>query len=79
MTSIKQNGPDVYDRITQCIVDAIEAGAGDFRMPWHHDGSDNTTPVNIASKAAYRGINTLALWVAGQARGYSTGIWGTYR
>jgi antirestriction protein ArdC len=78
MTSIKQNGPDVYDRITQRIVEAIEAGAGDFRMPWHHDG-DTTTPVNIASKAAYRGINTLALWVAGQASGYSTGIWGTYR
>jgi antirestriction protein ArdC len=79
MTSIKQSGPDVYDRITQRIVEAIEAGAGDFRMPWHHDGSDTTTPTNVASKAAYRGVNTLALWVEGQVHRYTSGIWGTYR
>ncbi|HPB22835.1 MAG TPA: ArdC family protein, partial [Novosphingobium sp.] len=30
---------DVYSRITTQIVAAIEAGAGDWRMPWHHDGA----------------------------------------
>ena len=33
---------DVYSRITAEIVDAIEAGAGDWRMPWHHDGAATT-------------------------------------
>ena len=26
---------DVYARITAQIVAAIEAGAGEYRMPWH--------------------------------------------
>ena len=29
---------DVYSRITAEIVAAIENGAGEWRMPWHHDG-----------------------------------------
>jgi antirestriction protein ArdC len=29
---------DVYARITGEIVAAIEAGAGKWKMPWHHDG-----------------------------------------
>jgi antirestriction protein ArdC len=29
---------DVYTRITAEIVAAIEAGAGEFKMPWHHNG-----------------------------------------
>ncbi|MCY1295318.1 DNA primase TraC [compost metagenome] len=48
-------------------------------MPWHHDGSAITTPVNIASTKTYRGINILSLWAAAHAAGYPTGIWGTYR
>jgi antirestriction protein ArdC len=26
--------PDVYARVTSAIITAIEAGAGDYRMPW---------------------------------------------
>lgn len=29
---------DIYTRVTNEIVAAIEAGAGEWRMPWHHDG-----------------------------------------
>ncbi|EZP66668.1 hypothetical protein BV96_04494 [Sphingomonas paucimobilis] len=70
---------DVYSRITAEIISAIEAGAGDWRMPWHHDGAAVTRPENIASSRRYRGVNVLALWIAAQASGYSSGIWGTYR
>jgi antirestriction protein ArdC len=28
---------------------------------------------------AYRGVNTVALWVAAGAKQYAQGIWGTYR
>jgi antirestriction protein ArdC len=70
---------DVYTRITAEIVAAIEAGAGDWRMPWHHDGAAVTRPENIASRKRYRGVNVLALWIAAQAYGYASGIWGTYR
>ncbi|MGH6866231.1 MAG: ArdC family protein [Methyloceanibacter sp.] len=70
---------DIYTRITNEIVAAIEAGAGTWTMPWHHDGSSIARPVNIASGKVYRGVNTVALWIAAQFKEYGSGIWGTYR
>lgn len=70
---------DVYARITAEIVAAIEAGAGEYVMPWHHNGSSTARPINVASGKAYRGVNTLALWVAAQSAAYPMGLWGTYR
>ena len=74
-----QDRADIYTRITAEIVAAIEAGAGEWRMPWHHDGASTARPVNVASRKGYRGVNVLALWIASQAAGYPTGVWGTYR
>ena len=70
---------DIYTRITTEIAAAIKAGAGDWHMPWHHDGGSIARPANVASDKPYRGVNTLALWIAAQARGYASGTWGTYR
>lgn len=74
-TDTRQN---VYTRVTDSIIAAIEAGAGDFKMPWHAQG-DLARPFNVSSGKAYRGINTVALWVAAQATGYASPIWGTYK
>ena len=70
---------DIYSRITADIIAAIEAGTGEFRMPWHHDGSSTARPVNVVSNKSYRGINTLALWASATQAGYAGGIWGTYQ
>lgn len=70
---------DVYTRITAEIVAAIEQGAGEWRAPWFHNGTSSARPTNIASGKRYRGINTVALWVAAMAAGYGDGLWGTYR
>ncbi|MES0179001.1 zincin-like metallopeptidase domain-containing protein [Mesorhizobium sp. M0025] len=70
---------DIYERVTNQIIAAIEAGAGEYRMPWHHDGSAITTPVNVASRKTYRGVNVITLWAAAHAADYPAGIWGTYR
>ena len=69
---------DVYTRITAEIVAAIEAGAERYRMPWHHNGSAISRPTNIISERRYRGANVIALWIAGEAAGYASGLWGTY-
>ena len=61
-----QDRRDVYTRITGEIIAAIEAGAGEFKMPWHHTGSSTARPTNITSGKNYRGVNVLALWVAAQ-------------
>ncbi|TIU93071.1 MAG: DUF1738 domain-containing protein, partial [Mesorhizobium sp.] len=79
MTVASLNRADVYARITDEIIAAIEAGAGEFVMPWHHDGTATARPINVASSKAYRGVNTLALWAAAHSSGYPTGLWGTYR
>jgi hypothetical protein len=70
---------DVYSRITAEIVSTVENGAGEWRMPWHHDGNSITRPRNVTSDKGYRGINVLALWAAARRGGYASGIWGTYQ
>lgn len=70
---------DVYTRITAEIIAAIENGPGEWRAPWHHNGTSVARPTNVSSTKRYRGINTVALWVAAMASGYTDGLWGTYR
>jgi antirestriction protein ArdC len=74
-----QDRTDLYTRITAEIIAAIEAGAGEFKMPWHHTGTSIARPTNIASGKGYRGVNILALWVAAEIARYENGVWGTYR
>lgn len=70
---------DLHVAITEQIVAAIEKGAGDFHMPWHRARGASARPLNIASGKRYRGINIVALWLAGEANGYPHPVWGTYR
>jgi antirestriction protein ArdC len=70
---------DVYERVTSQIVNAIEQGVSNWRMPWHTSGKFAFSPINVASKKPYRGINTVCLWAAAQAKGYERGEWATYQ
>ena len=70
---------DVYSRVTAQIVTAIENGVGTWRMPWHTSGRYAFSPINATSKKPYRGINTVCLWAAAQAKGYERGEWATYQ
>ena len=70
---------DVYRKVTDAIVTAIEQGVGTWRMPWHTSGRYAFSPINITSHKPYRGINTVCLWAAAQSKGYERGEWGTYQ
>ena len=70
---------DIYADITNHIVRAIEDGAGTYKMPWHRDGANIFKPENALTGNAYSGVNVITLWVAGEKKGYSSGIWATYR
>src|SRR5437016_3975154 len=48
-------------------------------MPWHTSGRHAFSPINVTSHKPYRGINTVCLWAAAEAKGYESGEWGTYR
>jgi antirestriction protein ArdC len=70
---------DIHQHITNQIIAAIERGTGEFRLPWHRHAGNIMRPVNIASKNPYRGVNVLALWATAEEKGYTAGVWGTYR
>ena len=77
----EESRADIYQRITDRIAAAIEAGAGKWQMPWHPgaDGAAPRLPVNAATGKPYRGINTVVLWATAQAEGYPSAVWATYR
>ncbi|MGA2150527.1 MAG: zincin-like metallopeptidase domain-containing protein [Bryobacteraceae bacterium] len=70
---------DVYQRVTSAIVNAIESGIGEYRMPWTVRQDKGFSPISVGSAKAYRGINTLVLWAQSQSKGYSSALWGTYQ
>ena len=70
---------DIYQRVTDQIVKAIEDGAGSYRMPWRTSGGMAHSPINAVSKKAYRGINVLVLWAIAQEKGYTSVTWATYK
>lgn len=79
---MEQAPRDFYQRITDQIVAAIEAGAGECRMPWNPrlcGGADVAIPHNPVGQYGYRGVNTLSLWASQQAAGYETAQWATFR
>ena len=80
--STNENTPteklDVYARVTAQIVNAIEQGVGNWKMPWHTSGRFSSSPINATTRKAYRGINTVCLWAAAETKGYDSGEWATY-
>jgi antirestriction protein ArdC len=75
---MNQKTPDIYEKVTQQIIGAMERGAGAFHMPWHVTGADCFSPLNAASKRQYRGVNLLLLWLLAERHGYTSGEWATY-
>src|SRR5215467_14415532 len=70
---------DVYQKVTDAIINAIEQGTGQYRMPWVVRQDKGFSPISIATVKPYRGVNTLVLWAQSQSKGYSSALWGTYQ
>ena len=68
--------PTAADSITQAIIARLEAGTRPWVRPW--TGTGVSRPLR-ACGTPYRGINTLWLWMAADAVGYSSPYWLTYR
>jgi antirestriction protein ArdC len=75
MRSIK----DTYQRITDMIIEQLEAGTKPWIRPWRGNTRRSSIIPRRATGEAYRGINMIMLWVAGQMRGYEENTWMTYR
>jgi antirestriction protein ArdC len=70
---------DIYTKVTNQIIEAMEKGEKQFQMPWHSTKAHITAPINASSGRMYRGINAVSLWAAARGRGFSTGFWATYQ
>ena len=70
---------DVYARVTAQIINAIEQGVGTGACPGTLRAAMPSRRSTLTSKKPYRGINTVCLWAAAQAKGYERGEWATYQ
>lgn len=68
---------DIYTKITNEIISAIESGAADFEMPWHRQ-AEAGLPRNPVTKKLYRGVNALALWITRRKAGFASSYWASY-
>ena len=57
--------PDVYQIITEQILDLLEQGVVPWKKPWR--GGAAGRPKNLISKKAYRGINVFLLGIEGRS------------
>jgi antirestriction protein ArdC len=67
---------DLYQAVTDAIVAELELGLKPWKRPWRTTGAG--LPLRHNGQP-YRGINTLVLWMAITARGYTSPYFMTYR
>ncbi|MER2554979.1 MAG: zincin-like metallopeptidase domain-containing protein [Thauera sp.] len=70
---------DVYTRVTDTILAALEQGTRPWMQPW--DAAHAAGPVSRPLRhngTPYKGVNVLMLWLAAMEKGYTAPIWMTY-
>ena len=71
------NAGDLYTSVTNQIVTALESGN---LPPWRRPWTGGTAFLSLRhSGNAYRGINTLILWIESDAKGYASPYWMTFK
>ncbi|KSV73545.1 antirestriction protein [Sinorhizobium sp. Sb3] len=73
-----QNIKDTYQRITDAVIEQLEAGTKPWVRPWRGNSRGSLVPRRVNGEA-YRGINVLMLWLASELAGYEENTWLTYR
>jgi antirestriction protein ArdC len=72
---------DLYRRITDRIIIALENGVAPWRKPWRGIAGIEATglPVNATTGRQYSGVNVLLLWMSAEERGFRSNRWITWR
>lgn len=71
---------DVYTRVTDKIVAALEAGVRPWMQPWsvEHAAGRISRPLRANGKP-YQGVNVLLLWGEAMDKGYIAPFWMTFK
>ncbi len=71
---MRQN--EIYQAVTDRIIEQIEAGTPPWRRPWMTVGTG--LPRNASSNRQYNGINVWLLSITAEAKGYDSNLWATF-
>lgn len=69
---------DLYARVTQQVITALEAGVPPWVCPWSRNGLGSALPVNATTSRPYRGINVLLLNARQWECGFRSNRWLTF-
>ena len=67
---------DLYQSVTDRIIEALEAGTPPWICPW---GDHGMLPSNLSTGKTYRGVNVLMLTIEAMSQGYFDSRWVTLR
>ncbi|MFM2057450.1 MAG: antirestriction protein [Pseudomonadota bacterium] len=70
---------DVYARVTERIVTALETGTRPWVQPWRAEQAGPLAMPQRHNGTPYRGINVLLLWGEAIEHGYQSSTWMTYK
>ncbi|CCW17296.1 domain of unknown function DUF1738 [Sphingobium indicum BiD32] len=73
----RKSSRDVAAEITDLIIRKLEEGVPPWSRPWRCSGAGGRPLRHCGTP--YTGINTLYLWALGDAQGYRSRFWMTYR
>ncbi|WP_444878349.1 ArdC family protein [Citrobacter koseri] len=74
-----KNRTDIYQTVTDSIIEALEAGVKPWSCPWQRAPGMSGLPSNYATGAAYSGMNIMLLWCSASKQGFSESRWMTYK
>lgn len=79
---VKQSKPrDLYQEVTDIIIEQLEAGTAPWHKPWAVSGGGfiPEIPQNFVNGKQYRGVNILLLWCQAMKQEFSSKEWATFK
>jgi antirestriction protein ArdC len=72
---------DLYQEVTDTIMQQLEAGTVPWQTPWigGFNGNFLGLPKNFTTNNKYQGINIVLLWAASLKQGFTSTEWGTFK
>lgn len=72
---------DIYQEVTDTIIQQLEAATVPWQTPWIGDFNGNFLglPKNFSTNKKYQGVNIVLLWSASLKHGYTSTEWATFK
>ena len=78
-TKFSKTKTDIYQTVTNSIIEALENGVKPWECPWKRHGAVSGIPSNFATGTSYSGMNIMLLWCSASEQGFTDSRWLTYK